>query len=493
MSTRFYNTSTRRKEMFEPAAPPRISIYSCGPTVYDVPHIGNYRFFVWVDLVNRYLTWRGYDVNLVMNITDIDDRIIAGALQAGVALGDHTEPFINEFLKGLEVLGVRPAACYPRATNHVTEMVELISRLLAKDHAYIADGNVFFRVESFPAYGQLARVDPEAMKSTERVEGNRLAKEDPRDFTLWKAAVKGEPSWESPFGEGRPGWHLECSAMSMKYLGETFDIHLGGADLIFPHHENEIAQSEAATGVQFVRYWMHCSHLIVDGTKMSKSLGNFFTVSELLEAGHDPIAIRYLLASVHYRRPLNFTFDAIEQASASIARIRELLARIEERSESLPTNDPSCSSAVHVALRDAQQGFGRAIDDDLNSAGALGHVFSLVRDVNSALDRGEADRKTLEAVTEWLADVDSLWGILPHGERCELNIEHHGTSVRASGPALPPDIEAMVVERARARIDHDFVSSDSLREQLRKLGVEIEDTAGGVRWRCVGTGSEADS
>jgi cysteinyl-tRNA synthetase len=486
---RFYNTSTRRKEAFEPASPPRVSVYSCGPTVYDVPHVGNYRFFVWVDLVHRYLAWRGYDVNLVMNITDIDDRTIAGAMQAGVALRDHTEPFVDQFLGGLEALGVRPAACYPRATDHVDEMVELISRLLAKDHAYVADGNVFFRVASFASYGQLARLDPEAMRSTERVQADRLAKEDPRDFTLWKAAIPDEPSWPAPFGGGRPGWHLECSAMSMKYLGETFDLHLGGADLIFPHHENEIAQSEAATGVQFVRYWMHCSHLIVDGTKMSKSLGNFYTLRQLLEAGHDPMAIRYLLTSVHYRRPLNFTFEAIEQAAASIARLHELLARIGERSTRLPSDDPTRSASLRAALKDAQREFGMAIDDDLNSAGALGHVFSLVREVNSALDRDEADRSTLDAVTEWLADVDSLWGVLPREERSELDIEYEGASTRASGPVVSPDIEALIVQRVQARMGRDFEASDALREQLRRLGIEVEDTPDGVRWRRSAAGS----
>lgn len=489
MVPRFYNTSTRRKEAFEPASPPRVSVYSCGPTVYDVPHVGNYRFFVWVDLVHRYLAWRGYDVNLVMNITDIDDRTIAGAMQAGVPLRDHTEPFVDQFLGGLEALGVRPAACYPRATDHVDEMVELISRLLAKDHAYVADGNVFFRVASFASYGQLARLDPEAMRSTERVQADRLAKEDPRDFTLWKVAIPDEPSWPAPFGEGRPGWHLECSAMSMKYLGETFDLHLGGADLIFPHHENEIAQSEAATGVQFVRYWMHCSHLVVDGTKMSKSLGNFYTLRQLLEAGHDPMAIRYLLTSVHYRRPLNFTFEAIEQAAASIARLHELLARIDERSPRLPSDDPARSASLRAALEDAQREFGMAIDDDLNSAGALGHVFSLVRDVNSALDRDEADRSTLDAVTEWLADVDSLWGVLPREERRELDIEYQGASTRASGPAVSPDIEALIVQRVQARMGRDFEASDALREQLRRLGVEVEDTPDGVRWRRSAAGS----
>ena len=280
--------------------------------------------------------------------------------------------------------------------------------------------------------------------------------------------------------------------MSMKYLGETFDIHLGGADLIFPHHENEIAQSEAATGVQFVRHWMHCSHLIVDGTKMSKSLGNFYTLPQLLEAGHDPMAIRYLLASVHYRRPLNFTFEAIEQASASIARVHEFLARVEERSPSLPSEDLERSSVLRAALGDAQRGFDEAIDDDLNSSGSLGHVFGLIRDANSALDRDEADRSTLEAVTEWLADVDSLWRVLPRQARREVTIEHHGTRVRASGPALPADVEALIVKRAEARIDRDFEASDALREQLRELGVEVEDTAEGARWRRLPTGSAAE-
>ena len=296
---RLYNSWTRSLEPFEPLEAQQVRIYACGPTVYDYAHIGNFRFNVWVDVLRRTLEWAGYDVTLVMNITDVDDNTIAGAVKSGATLQEYTARYTEAFFDDLGALRIEPAAHYPRATEHIDEMVELVERLIERDLAYEQDGSIYFRVGAFPDYGKLSRLDPTQLRSTGRVEGDAYDKESARDFALWKGAKEGEPAWETAIGSGRPGWHLECSAMSMKYLGTTFDIHLGGVDLMFPHHENEIAQSVGATGKPLARFWLHCSHLVVDGTKMSKSLGNQYTLRQLVDDGHDPVAIRYLLASVH--------------------------------------------------------------------------------------------------------------------------------------------------------------------------------------------------
>lgn len=480
----FFNTLTRRKEPFEPLQPPRVTIYSCGPTVYDHPHLGNFRYFVWVDLLHRFLRWRGFDVTLVVNITDVDDKTIARAQQQGQPLREYTERYAESFLRGLDCLGVRPADNYPRATDHIPEMIRLVQRLLDSAHAYRAGDSVFFSVAAFAGYGALARLDPEEMQSTDRVEADEYGKRDPRDFALWKGAKPGEPSWDAPFGSGRPGWHLECSAMSMKYLGDSFDMHLGGTDLVFPHHENEIAQSEAATGKRFVRTWLHCSHLIVDGVKMSKSLGNFYTLGALIERGHDPVAIRYLLESVHYRRQLNFTFEALEQASASIARVRDLVVRARREQAELPASVPERSAALRAALEHARCRFVGALEDDLNTAGALGHVFTLVRETNTALDDDAADGDVVDAIVDWLSEIDTIWGILPASDPDKvIRFEHNGQQIVARGPTVDSDIEALILQRARARSDRDFAAADALRGQLVTAGVEVEDSVDGVRWR----------
>ncbi len=484
----FFNTLTRHKEPFEPLEPPCVRAYACGPTVYDHPHLGNFRYFIWVDVLHRYLRWRGYEVELVINLTDVDDKTIARAAAAGVDLPQFTERYARAFFDGLEALHTLPATHYPRATDHIQEMVELIERLLASGHAYRSDGSVFFRVASFPAYGRLARLDPEQMRSTERVEQDDFGKEDRRDFALWKKAKHGEPAWDAPFGRGRPGWHLECSAMSMKYLGTTFDLHLGGVDLVFPHHENEIAQSEAVTGEPFVRTWMHCSHLIVEGVKMSKSLGNFYTLAQLLERGHDPLAIRYLLASVHYRRQLNFTFEAVEQAASAITRLRQLVVRSEQEASRLPQSAPERTTQLDNALQLAREGFATALDDDLNTAGALGSLFTLVRETHAALDDGAADGVTLAAVLDWLREADKIWGLLPVDDPLlEFRIQHAGKEILARGPKVSAQIEALIRQRAMARAERDFGAADRLRKQLAELGIELDDTAQGVRWRRAGT------
>ena len=478
-----FNTLTRRAEPFAPLDPPRVRAYSCGPTVYAPPHLGNFRFFVWVDVLHRVLVEWGYDVTLVMNLTDVDDKTIRGAREAGVGLREFTERYARSFFAGLQALRVKPASRYPRATEHVAEMIELIDRLLAAGHAYRADGNVFFDVASFPRYGRLARLEPEQMRATARVEEDAFGKRDPRDFALWKAAKEGEPAWESPFGPGRPGWHLECSAMSMKYLGETFDLHLGGADLIFPHHENEIAQSEAATGRPFARTWLHCAHLLVDGAKMSKSLGNFHTLEELLDGGSDPLALRYLLASVHYRRPLNFTFEALAQAAAAVQRLQELVLRLEQAAPGLPAAGPD-EGEEFAPLRSARRAFLQALADDLNVAAALGSSFTLVRDTHAALDRGELTAAAAEAVLAWLRRSDRVFAVLPEpAEIREVRWRVGGRTIVGVGPRIPAAMQERIRRRALARLEGDFATADELRDQLAAAGVELEDTPEGVRWR----------
>ena len=327
---RFHNTLSRCKEEFRPLVDGEVRLYTCGPTVYDYAHIGNFRAYVWEDLLRRYLKASGYRVTQVMNITDVDDKTIRGAREAGASLEEFTARYIEAFFEDLDALGIERAEHYPRATRHIPEMIALIERLHETGHAYESKGSHYFRLDSFPTYGRLARLDREGMIENFRVDSDEYEKSDVRDFVLWKARKEGEPCWETPLGPGRPGWHVECSAMSMKYLGESFDIHTGGADNVFPHHENEIAQSEAATGKRFVRTWMHCAHLVVNGEKMSKSKGNFYTLRDLQRQGHDPQAIRYLLVSQHYRKPLNFTLDGIAWAAANLNRLGDCRRRLRE-------------------------------------------------------------------------------------------------------------------------------------------------------------------
>jgi len=483
----FYNSLTRQVEPLAPIDAPAVRVYACGPTVYDHPHIGNFRYFVWVDILHRFLRWKGYDVQLVMNVTDVDDKIIARAAEAGVTLADLTDEFTESFRQGMETLRIVPASAYPRATEHIDDMVALIQRLLDSGHAYDVGGNIFFRVESFANYGQLARLQPDEMQATDRVAGDDFGKQDPRDFALWKVAQPGEPSWPAPFGDGRPGWHIECSAMSMSFLGETFDLHLGGADLMFPHHENEIAQSEAATGKPFVRHWMHCQHLIVDGTKMSKSLGNFRTLEQLQAEGHDPVAVRYLLASVHYRRQLNLNAAALEQAHASVQRLRDTSRRVdEELARTADVGDGagpragSESAAVTAAFHDAQAGFAAALDDDLNTAGALGHLFTFVREINAALDAGSVDADLLAEIRAWFESIDQVLGIFA-AETVTATVQVDGSALVATGPPISSALQDKFLQRMVARRQRDFALADALRGELAAAGVEVEDTAEGGR------------
>jgi cysteinyl-tRNA synthetase len=480
---KLYDTLTRSVQPFEPKDPSSVGLYACGPTVYDYPHIGNMRFNVWVDILRRTLEWAGYPVRLVMNITDIDDKTIAGAQRTGQSLREYTDVYAQAFFEDLATLRVKPATLYPRATEHIEEMADLVQRLIDRGHAYEQDGSIYFRVASFADYGRLSHLDPSQLRSTGRVEGDDYEKEDVRDFALWKAAKEGEPSWETEFGRGRPGWHLECSTMSMKYLGTDFDIHVGGVDLMFPHHENEIAQSTAATGEPFARIWMHCAHLIVDGIKMSKSLGNQYTLRQLMDDGHDPIALRFLLSSVHYRKQLNFTFDAVQQAQASVGRLVELVLRLEQEMPSLPPGDEAPGTFAE-SLATATEGFRDALLDDLNTSGALGHLFTLVREAHTALDRGSMSRQEAGEVLQWVREVDGIWAVLPGpDQQIERSIEIEGRTLLAVGPPLAEDLVDMIEARIRARAARDFEAADRIRDQLQEHGVELEDTPQGVRWR----------
>jgi cysteinyl-tRNA synthetase len=461
---RFHNTLRGRVEEFHPLAPPKVGLYTCGPTVYDFAHIGNFRAYVWEDLLRRTLERRGFRVHHVMNLTDVEDKIIRNSRDAGLSLDEYTEPFIRAFFEDLDALGCRRAHEYPRATRHIDEMVALVERLREKGLTYDRDGSIYFRIDGFPSYGRLSGVDTEGIRPGERVDADEYEKDDVRDFVLWKGGAReeGEASWETRLGSGRPGWHLECSAMSMKYLGESFDIHTGGVDNIFPHHENEIAQSEGATGVPFVRYWLHCAHLIVEGKKMSKSEGNFYTLRNLLEKGYAARPIRYLLLSAHYRKQLNFTLEGIDQAGAALERLDDFRERVER--EPLAAGSSEEWSRRTAA---AETAMDEALDDDLNAAEALGILFDLIRQVNAAFDRGgeirEDDRPALRRLLE---GADAVFGF---GSRSEVLLDR--------------DIEALIAERGEARSRRDFSRADEIRDQLLARGIHLEDTPQGVRWK----------
>ncbi len=476
---RFHNTLTGTVEEFKPIEPGKVRMYTCGPTVYDKAHIGNFRTFMFQDILRRTLRLHGYTLNHVMNITDVDDKIIQKASEQGVTIEQVARPFEEALFEDAAVLGIEKPEKIVRATEHIPEMVTLTGRLLQKGIAYESDGSVYFSIQKFPQYGRLARLDMDGLKPGARIESDQYEKGDPRDFVLWKASKPGEPVWDAPFGPGRPGWHIECSAMSMKYLGESFDIHTGGSDLIFPHHTNEIAQSEAATGKPFVRTWLHAEHLIVEGEKMSKSLGNFFTLRDLLTKGHKPSAIRYLLASVPYRRQLNFTFDALHQAQQSIERLRNFQLRL--RAEEFPEG----SSETTKRAAAARQAFDDALDDDLNTAEALGAIFNLVRDANIAMDRSEFRRGDVAAVEAVIERFNSVFDVLGDDQK-RLAVLEGKLKLAVSdgrGGLSDEEVEALLAERRKARAARNFARSDEIRDQLAEGGIIVEDSREGVRWR----------
>ena len=473
---KFHNTLTDRTEPFVPLVKGEVRAYTCGPTVYDFAHIGNFRTFVFQDVLRRYLKSRGYRVIQVMNLTDVDDRIIQKSAAAGVSIRDYTDKYIQAYLDDRRALNLEFPEYIARATEHIDDMVELIQRLTANGFTYTSEGSTYFRISKFPGYGKLSKIDVAGMQTGARVDMDRYDKDNVRDFALWKAPKPGEHFWETPIGPGRPGWHIECSAMAMKYLGETMDIHSGGVDLTFPHHENEIAESEAATGKPFARYWLHAEHLLVDQEKMSKSMGNFATLRELFAHGHKPSSVRFLLASVPYRRQLNFTPESLQGAASSVERLRTFAARI--RSGKFPegTSPEMASRAAK-----AQEDFDRGLADDLNTAQALAAIFDLVRDVNTAMDRGEFRQGDAAPVLAALESFEAIFAVLHDDD---------GEKLRALGlapdsPALSDaEIEALVAERQAARKRRDFAASDRLRDQLAERGVILEDSRdGGVRWK----------
>jgi cysteinyl-tRNA synthetase len=471
-----HNTLTGKKEPFVPLAPGEVRMYTCGPTVYDFAHIGNYRTFIFQDILRRFLRSRGFRLQHVMNLTDVDDRIIANAAAAGVGIREYTEKYAQAFFADCKALGMEAPERWVRATDHIADMVGLIERLQAKTFTYGSDGSIYFRIAKFPAYGKLSKVDMSGIQAGARVDVDRYEKADARDFALWKAPKPGEHFWETPIGAGRPGWHIECSAMAMRYLGETLDIHAGGIDLAFPHHENEIAQSEAATGKPFVRYWLHAEHLLVEGEKMSKSRGNFFTLRDLLAKGTKPSSVRFLLASVPYRRQLNFTFDGLQQAATSVERLRNFADRLKTGKFLSGQN-----AAMSARAQRANEEFEAGLCDDLNTAQALAAVFDLVRDVNVAMDKAEFHQEDVPRVLELLRQFDGIFAVLEDDDAARLRELGYGPS--NIGPS-DAEIEALVAERQAARKRRDFTASDRIRQQLAERGIILEDTKdGGVRWK----------
>ena len=474
MGLRLYDTALRDTVVFEPRTGSPVTVYACGPTVYDFAHIGNFRSFLFFDLVHRYLAWRGHEVRFVMNLTDVDDKVIEAADRAGVSICEYTQRFADALFVDARALGMRSPASMPRATEHIEGMIDFIERLMERGHAYKADdGAVYFSVKSFPAYGRLR--SPTGMAAGARVAHGDYEKEEDRDFALWKsadeAAVSTGAAWESPWGIGRPGWHLECSVMSIAELGAPVDLHLGGEDLVFPHHENEIAQSEAAIDGPFVRHWLHVKHLFVEGRKMSKSLGNFISVHALLGEGYDPASIRHILISSHYRGELNFTRAGLEASKRATQRLLDFDGRLRE----LRVRDETESGDLARLAGEALTSFRRAMDDDFNSAEGLAALFVFVGQANALLDRSDAvSAADRDAALETLVSIDSVLGLI---ETAKVGQELE--------PDLAQEIEALIEERAEARSERDFARADEIRDELMERGVALEDGPEGTRWKLV--------
>lgn len=473
---RFHNTLTNRLEPLAPAHPGEVRIYTCGPTVYDFAHIGNFRTFVFQDILRRFLLSRGLRVLQVMNLTDVDDRIIQKAAEAGTSIRDYTEKYIEAFLQDMAALNLQSPEEIVRATDHVEDMVDLIERLQKKGLTYTSEGSIYYRIAKFPDYGKLSKIDVGGMKAGARVDNDRYEKDDARDFALWKAPKTGEHFWETRIGPGRPGWHIECSAMAMKYLGETLDIHTGGVDLTFPHHENEIAQSEAATGHPFANMWLHAEHLIIDGEKMSKSLGNFFTLRDLFTKGQKPSSIRYLLFSVPYRRQLNFTGDSLKQAESSVERLRNFLTRLKTERFAAGSNPE-----IEMLARKAEEDFDAGLADDLNTALALAAVFDLVREANTAMDQGQFLQQDAPRIVAAMEKFDAILAIMNDDDADKLA----KVGFVPQQQRMPAEqIEALIEQRNAAKKRRDFKQSDEIRKQLSDSGIILEDSKDGtVRWK----------
>jgi cysteinyl-tRNA synthetase len=493
MPLQLYNTLSGTVQQFKPIDDNLVRMYACGLTVYDYGHIGNFRTFIAVDVLRRFLLQSGYKVKHVMNITDVDDKIIRNAMQKGVPIADYTAKYTQAFLDDMSTLSLQPPEMLVRATAHIAEMAHFIAELVRTGHAYRTDeGSYYFRISSFPPYGKLSKKDFAGMTDGARVDVDEYDKDNARDFALWKAPKPGEQSWDTEIGPGRPGWHIECSTMSMKYLGESFDIHLGGEDLVFPHHENEIAQSEALTGKEFAHFWVHSRFLLVEGEKMSKSLGNFYTLRDLVLMGHKPSSIRFLLASVPYRKQLNFTFDGLRQAAASVDRLRNFKLRLETEQWPEGTNQAITAMAAKTV-----QDMRAAMEDDLNTAQALGAVFDLVRDANAAADKGEVRKGDIPALLEALARFDEIFSVLADDDAAKIRrvvdwakaeglnekISSETRELAKAAALTDAQIEDQVAKHIAARKAKDFKTSDAIRNQLAEQGVILENTKDGVRWK----------
>jgi cysteinyl-tRNA synthetase len=479
VTLRLHNTLTGSKDVFEPLEDGRAGMYTCGPTVWNFAHVGNLRAFLFYDLVRRHLQASGFDVTHVMNLTDIDDRILDQAMHAGVTIGVYVKPYVAAFFEDMATLRAQPATHYPRATEHIPEMVEMIAELIEQDNAYVADGDAYFRIASFPSYGALSHLDRSGLKAGARVaQGGRMSprirqdkydKESISDFALWKKAQpvdeKLGASWDAPFGRGRPGWHIECSAMSKRYLGPTLDIHAGGVDLMFPHHENEIAQSEAANHKQFARFWLHSEHLAdATGEKMSKSAGGFTTLRDLVDAGHEAVAVRFfLLAGAHYRTRLRLSAEALHAAAEQVRRLREFADRVRRTTPGQVDDE-----VLLRRIAEVRGGYREALDDDLNLPQGIGLVFELAREANAAMDAGRVGQRSRDALMQLVDDFDA-----------------HLDIVRSDEPGLAQEVERLIAEREAARKSRDFGRADQIREELREKGIVLEDSKDGVRWRRV--------
>jgi cysteinyl-tRNA synthetase len=456
-----FNTAGLKLEDFKTKEPGKVTMYCCGPTVHDRAHIGNFRTFLFEDILFRYLKYKNYQIHYVMNITDVDDKTILKARKQKLSLREYTDIYTKAFFEDRDTLRILPADKYPRATDHIPEMIEMTQALLDKGFAYKSHDSIYFRITSFPNYGKLSGLDHQALIDGYRVDSDEYTKESPKDFVLWKGRREDEDYWDAPFGQGRPGWHLECSVMSTKYLGIPIDIHAGGVDLIFPHHENEIAQSEAFFGTQFVRYWLHSAHLQVEGEKMAKSKGNFLTVRELLEEGHDPLVLRYMLMSVHYRKQLNFSDDTLIQAKGTLTRLKDFLYRLKQDSFS-----EGSSPEVKNILETAKKTFEGSLDDDLNISGALGAQFEMIYRLNKLADKKEIGTSDVPQIESAIRNMDQVFAIASFPE---TNINQ--------------EIEALIEKRNEARKKKDFKTSDQIRDQLLGQGIILEDTPAGTRWK----------
>ena len=493
MALQLFNTLSGKVEEFRPLEDNLVRMYACGPTVYDYGHIGNFRTFVAVDVLRRFIKQSGFQIKHVMNITDVEDKIIRNAARDGVTVQEYTRKYTDAFLEDADALNIEHPELLAKATDHIQEMAHFIAVLRDKGYAYQTDdGSYYYRIAKFPEYGKLSKKDFEGMTDGARVDVDEYEKDNARDFALWKAPKPGEAMWETEIGPGRPGWHIECSQMSMKYLGESFDIHAGGEDLIFPHHENEIAQSEALTGKRFVNVWVHSRFLLVEGEKMAKSAGNFFTVRDLVLMGHKPSSIRFLLMSVPYRKQLNFTFDGLTQAANSVERLRNFKRRLE--TSQFPAG---ANPATFELAEKASTEFRAGMEDDLNTARALGAIFDLVRDANAAADNGQVHQDDVPKLLKVLEQFDKIFAVLQDDDAAKVRAtvdwaKSEGNADRISAAAeelakaaslSDADVEKLVAEHSQARKTRDFARSDAIRDQLAENGIILENTKDGVRWK----------